>query len=284
MVTTVFWNIDSLHGIKNDDREFARLISQLCAENSVDIAVFIECGIPVAQILEAFQPTGVYTIIASQERFAVIARFDSRYMERLIPPISDNRTDYWHLNLPLQQSAILSVIHGPDRRNNSPAKQELFFQQVSANISWAEGQVGHNRSIVFGDFNSNPFESPMGSLIGMHAVSSRSVAQKISRRCYNTDYRFFYNPMWRLFGDSRAGDSPPGTYYYNGSNPHEIFWHMLDQVLLRPELSDKLPANGLKIITKIGDQSLLTSNGIPDRSSASDHLPVLFTLDLANNA
>jgi exonuclease III len=283
MFTTVFWNIDSLRDLENYDREFGRLLSQLCVEHNVDIAVLIECRIPVVKVLEAFQPRDIYTMIPSQEKFAVIARFDSRFMERLVPPLSSDRTDYWHLNLPLQKSAIISAIHGPDRRNNSPAKQELFFQQVAANISWAELQVGHSRSIVFGDFNSNPFESPVGSLSGMHAVSSRSIAAKISRKCYNVDYPFFYNPMWSLLGDFRSGDSPPGTYYHDGSNPHEFYWHMLDQVLLRPELCERLTTNGLKIITKIGDQSLLTRSGIPDRSNASDHLPVLFTLDLTDD-
>lgn len=284
MFTTVFWNIDSLRDLENDEREFGSLVSQLCIENNVDVAVLIECRIPAVNFLAAFQANDAYMPIPSQDKFVVIARFDSRFMERLTPPLSSHRADFWHLNLPLQKPMIISAIHGPDRRNNSPAKQELFFQQVAANISWAERQLGHSRSIVFGDFNSNPFESPMGSLSGMHSVSSRTVANKISRNCYDADYQFFYNPMWSLLGDFPPDDSPPGTYYHDGSNPHEFYWHMLDQVLLRPELSERLAANGLRIITRIGDQSLLTQSGIPDRSNASDHLPVLFTLDLSNHS
>lgn len=285
MVTTLFWNIDSRWSHENDDREFGKLLSQLCVEYSVDIAVLIECHLPAEHILSSFQPSDLYRLIPSRENSAVIARFDSRFMGRLVPPVPNNRADYWHLSLPLHKSVIFSALHGPDRRNNSSTKQELFFAQVVANISWAEGQVGHSRSIVFGDFNSNPFESPIGSLAGMNAVASRkTIATKGSRTCYGVKYPFFYNPMWNFFGDFRSHDSPPGTYYFDGSNPHEFYWHMLDQVLLRPELCETLANDGIKIITKIGAQSLLTRNGIPDRSTASDHLPLLFTLNLREKA
>jgi hypothetical protein len=55
---------------------------------------------------------------------------------------------------------------------------------------------------------------------------------------------------------------------------------MFDQVLVRPELMDRFPNHELKILTAVGEKSLVSPSGVPDRKGASDHLPVLFKLDL----
>jgi hypothetical protein len=82
--------------------------------------------------------------------------------------------------------------------------------------------------------------------------------------------------MWGLLGDRAIG--PPGSYYYSASSSIEYFWHLFDQVLLRPELMDTLKV--LEILHTDGESSLLNQLGRPDSRTASDHLPILFRLDL----
>jgi hypothetical protein len=86
--------------------------------------------------------------------------------------------------------------------------------------------------------------------------------------------------MWGLFGDRTSG--PPGTYYWRSSVTSNHHWHILDQVLLRPSLADKLTR--LKILRRDGpgsaDNSLLDKHGLPEREGISDHLPLLFELDI----
>ena len=54
---------------------------------------------------------------------------------------------------------------------------------------------------------------------------------------------------------------------------------MYDQVLVRPELADKL--GRVEILDFDGQQSLVTKrSGRPRRSVSSDHLPIFFELDL----
>lgn len=60
----------------------------------------------------------------------------------------------------------------------------------------------------------------------------------------------------------------------------EYFWHMFDQVLIRPELLSIFKTEELKILTSGSVTSLVTAKGMPKRSVASDHLPILFQLDL----
>ena len=91
-----------------------------------------------------------------------------------------------------------------------------------------------------------------------------------------TSYPFFYNPMWGHFGD---GEGPvPGTYHYSRSEHVCRFWHMFDQVLIRPALLDSFDSTELTIITGDGTMSFLRDDGTPNRGAASDHLPVLFRL------
>lgn len=74
--------------------------------------------------------------------------------------------------------------------------------------------------------------------------------------------------------------SPPGTHYFNGGDVHELFWHMLDQVVLRPQSLHMFSEANLRVLTEAGELRLLTGRGLPDANSASDHLPVLFKLNL----
>jgi hypothetical protein len=82
--------------------------------------------------------------------------------------------------------------------------------------------------------------------------------------------------MWGYLGDRTPG--PPGTYYYSASSPLTYFWNTFDQMLLRPDLMNTLTE--LQILDTDGQTSLLTKAGKPRKSEASDHLPILFRLDI----
>jgi hypothetical protein len=105
----------------------------------------------------------------------------------------------------------------------------------------------------------------------------RRVAGEKSRVVQDREYQFFYNPMWNLLGDESNG--PPGTYYYRKAAPKALFWHMFDQVLIRPDLIDRFSVTELKIIEGDGQTSFI-KNGFPDKTVASDHLPIVFRLNL----
>jgi len=56
------------------------------------------------------------------------------------------------------------------------------------------------------------------------------------------------------------------------------FWNIFDQVLLRPALMNSL--DELRVLDRVDGTPLLLPQGVPDRSTGSDHLPLLFRLDL----
>ena len=123
----------------------------------------------------------------------------------------------------------------------------------------------------------NPFDKGMIGALGLHATMDRRIAQKVERTVQKKTYTYFYNPMWSFLGDASPGS--PGTYYYNNSEPITYFWNMFDQVLIRPELLGRFSYSSLKILEQDGDVSFLKKNGQPN-PSVSDHLPIIFKLDL----
>ena len=200
-----FWNVDSLPNRRADERPIARLAAEFATARALDVLVLIECGLTRSSLLTAFNPETSYFAIECADRFKVLANFHPRYMERLEPPVPSDRFDIWRLSLPLQQDVLVSVVHGLDKRNNSESKQALFLEQVVSAIAYFENELGHDRSVVLGDFNSNPFEAPLASAVGMNAVMSRRIARGNPRRMLNKSYPYFYNPMWNLYGDDRKG-------------------------------------------------------------------------------
>lgn len=70
-----------------------------------------------------------------------------------------------------------------------------------------------------------------------------------------------------------------GSYYYDNSEHVSYFWHLFDQVLIRPELSERFDTLQLKIITDSPSQRLVRQDGRPDAAVFSDHLPLMFGLN-----
>jgi hypothetical protein len=124
----------------------------------------------------------------------------------------------------------------------------------------------------------NPFESGMVSAAGLHAVMDRRIAREGSRVVQGREYPFFYNPMWGLLGDGSRG--PAGTFFHRHAEQEAYFWNMFDQVLVRPALLDRFDFKDLAILDDTGAEPLVKDSGVPDRDVGSDHLPVLFRLNL----
>jgi hypothetical protein len=143
-------------------------------------------------------------------------------------------------------------------------------------IGEVEQEVGHDRTVLVGDLNMNPFESGMVSAAGLNATMARDQASKGFRTVQGRQYPFFYNPMWGHFGDRDR--NPAGTYYRDSGQHVNYYWNMFDQVLIRPSLLDMFPQDGVEIVTHAGTAPLLTSGGAPDLAKGSDHLPLLFRL------
>ncbi len=167
---------------------------------------------------------------------------------------------------------LLSLLYVSEDTQN----YELTF--LGQEIEKIEKKIKHTRTLLVGDFNMNPFAKGMVSAGGIHGISSQKIAAKKTRIVQGREYPYFYNPMWNFLGDINSKNQ--GTYHYRKADHLCYFWNTFDQVLIRPDLFDVWDRDFLQIVVSDGQNDLINDNGIPIGKHLSDHLPILFRLNL----
>ena len=267
MPTFLFWNLNG--------GGLARGVAHLARQEKADVLILAECRLAPAELLwelNADTPDFQYAH-GHCGHLTFYTRFDPYYLRGVT---ESHRISIRQLALPGRQTLLIAAAHLPSKRDWSEESQLFESVHLARLIEDAERWQGHQRTLVIGDLNMNPFESGMVAASGgLHAVMSRQVAARASRKVQKERYRFFYNPLWGHFGD-RGGAG--GTYYYESGEPVCYFWNIFDQVLLRPELLEGFAHERLRIVTEVEGISLL-KDGCPDRELASDHLPVAVEIE-----
>jgi hypothetical protein len=162
---------------------------------------------------------------------------------------------------------------------NSADNQRSVALDLWTDVREQEELYKHDRTVLLGDLNADPFETSIISSDGLHATMSRAVAARATRKVNGADKGpLFLNPMWPHWGDSLSG--PPGTYYKACSITDCLFWHVFDQVLLRTDADPYFDHQSLQILDGDGQNNFRSKRGIPKRKKFSDHLPIVFRLKL----
>jgi endonuclease/exonuclease/phosphatase (EEP) superfamily protein YafD len=173
-----------------------------------------------------------------------------------------------------EQHLLVAVHVESQLWQQSPDDQGLVADQLHRFIEGVEARLGHGRTVVIGDFNMDPFSPAMVDIRGLNAMVTRRRAARGVRTARRIQRNTFYNPMWNLLGD----DEPPsGSYYWKNPGARGYFWHMLDQVLVRGELSRNV--SSVRLMTGAGTQPLVSRQGLP-LAKASDHLPLFVEIQL----
>ena len=270
MTTFLFWNLNR--------KPIQHLIAALAAEHDVDVLILAECNIPLAALLVALnddQDEKYSVPFSLSERLLVLSRFPPQSIR---PLFEDAYLSIRSLKPPVGIEILLVAAHLPSKRYQEGKDQALTATRIARMIEDQERDVGHTRTLVVGDLNMNPFESGVVGAEALHAVLDKKTALKVSRVVAQKRRQYFYNPMWGRLGDGSQG--PPGTYYRQSSRQINYFWNTFDQILLRPELISRFEEKNFAVLTVVGHMPLVNSVGIPNKRLASDHLPVLFRLNL----
>ncbi len=269
----LFWNLKGL--------QLQELVAKLVREHDVAIIALVECAIDPAMLLSSLTANGVpgfshpLSPTGTENDIKVFTRLSNSTLQHLYDD-SNNHLTIRRLRVGSAPDVLLVVAHSQSKRNWSDKDQSQGAIRLARTIDDIERKHGHRRTILMGDLNMNPFEDGMVGSEGLHGVMTKRTARRGSRVVDGVDRPFFYNPMWRFFGE--RPDGPPGTHFYAaGGKPIAFFWHMFDQVLVRPELIDAL--SGVRIIDSVASTSLLDEDEQPDTNFASDHLPLLFSLE-----
>jgi len=270
MFCAVFWNI----GGKSHRQGIVRLITALQRQEDADVIALAECSDGViGSLLRGLNAPGrppEYTIVPTQSRVKVLAR-------QAIPEVREIEHHRYYSIFQLSRGKLpslnLAVVHMVSLLEKDAAHIDREVEQFAEAIRKSEETISHDRTIVLGDLNAHPFSEGVAGSVGLHGVMSRRVASRTERPASHRLYPFFFNPMWQFFGDDATG--PAGTYYRAGKGDHLAFyWHLFDQVLLRPSLLPFYQDDSVCIVTKIAGTNLAGRDGTPDRESGSDHFPI----------
>jgi len=254
MLTFLFWNLSR--------KPLTGLVRHVAVEHGVDVVIMAESNVAELPDFE-FAP-------AQCEAVRVFTRFSPD----LIKPVKESR----HLRLPGRESLLVAAAHLPSKLYISAESQRTDQSVLARAIRGAEDVVGHSRTVLIGDLNANPFEPGVVGAGDLNAVMTRSLAQRPGRTVNGEKCPHFYNPMWGHFGD--RSDRYSGTYYYDRGEHVTYYWNVFDQVMLRSALLDRFDSGDLQMVTEVGGLDLLTDEGVPDQNVASDHLPLVFRIDI----
>lgn len=270
----LFWNIQK-------KKETFEIIRKLILSEDIDIlllAEFPEC--PPEELLLSLNTEHSLYKYEHVEKSAPYDKVEifTRFSALSIVPLKDTkRLSAKKFFSPLLEKDITIITcHLPSKATPGFEKnQSEYAEDVKDFIDEVEKQAGHKRTIMCGDFNMDPFEEGVIKAKGLHAINNKAIAVRNIKRTVNAkEYHLFYNPMWKLYNNEPV----PGTHYYNSSNYINYYWHIYDQIIMRPELVNCFNEDALRIITGF-DNSLLTPNHQIDKKY-SDHLPIKFNFKI----
>lgn len=268
----VFWNVKK--------KDLTNFICSITASTNADIVVLAENGVSSKETLLALRAN------VSQDFYfpQVIPRPNQRFHCFCRNPRLDlsetheaDRISVRKLQIG-QNNILLVLVHGIDIRNHDSAARQEFAHNLANDLKFCQDEKKTNKLILLGDFNMNPFERGMNMASGLNAMMTKSCVERGYRTYRGTNYDFYYNPMWSLFGDNTNG--PAGTIY-NTSSQGPYGWSMLDQVIIHHSIVGLF--DSVKILTEAGTESLMSKRGRPDANNASDHFPILVNFSEDNN-
>jgi hypothetical protein len=265
----LFWNMDGLPR--------SEALCRMVKRHDVQSVVLAEPGLPVKELVASTSEAAdaeFHAVRSNTEKVIFLTTVSRKNVEWSGFDNSSRfaifRMHFGRMDVLIACAHLISRLHAKD------GDQTLEATRFVDSIVRVENQWDHRRTIVVGDLNMNPFDDGLIAARCLHAVPTKALAELGSRTIDGAEYPFFYNPMWNFFGDQTPG--PPGTYFYSQAVQTVHFWNIFDQVLVRPALLDFF--QGPTILESDGENSLLKNTGRPSRRTGSDHLPLLFSLNV----
>ena len=264
----LFWNVGK--------RATAQLIADAIRALDIDLLLLAEADFDdeLTQLLNAASDRPFWF---PQPLPGARLRLHTRLPNGSVTPVAEkNWLAAYHIKPLVGCDFLLVGAHIGSKLHLDRAAQAALSPRIRESIEEWEAAVGHARTVVAGDFNMNPFEDGVMGSEGLHAVMTRADAHRRARKVLGERRRFFYNPMWRHFGD--RDDAPAGTYRDGGSGPLAFFWNIFDQVVVRPDLLNCFDDGSVRVVTKFKGRNLATRSGRPNRKAGSDHFPIVFEI------
>ena len=257
-----FWNV-------RKSEASIEILADLVAEHELDVIALAES--PISSGTLALSLTKATGAIFRPDVINVPNRITWAYKASVnaMAVFDGDKVSIREIKPALGESLLLCGIHAASRLARDLDELNVLIPRAAEAVLEAEQKQGHDRTVVFGDFNLSPFDQGLISSESFHGVMSRQTADRRERTVYEKSRKFFYNPMWKLLA---ADDAVCGTYHFSSNNPLEYFWYCYDQILFRPSLLPNLTDEPVLIVQNTKKYQLVDGRGMP---SVSDHLPII---------
>lgn len=258
----MFWNT-------HNNTKINELLCDLIIENDINIVVLAEYKADISELIQALYQEGrimtEYCTIGCK-RITIIG--DIKNVK------SCYHSNYSSMQL-INNDFILCCVHLSSQIfSGNDELREVEASRIIREINSLEETNNTKNTIVVGDFNVDPFDKLMIKPFYFYGQPIYDVSAKEAHKIVEESYYMFYNPMWNMLGDFNR---PYGTCYADSNQAVGIYWHIFDQVIIRPNLRERFISNSLKILEASREINLLNDKGVPDKS-ISDHLPIVFEI------
>ncbi|MCR4317971.1 MAG: hypothetical protein NUW37_16630 [Planctomycetes bacterium] len=267
----VFWNVH--------DRVEIQMLVSIANDNNADILLLAEFNSDVGELVQTLNSSSNrrYTELRGipGQKITAISTFgpdDFDFSEQKQGLIL-------HFRKPGFLPTIIACVHLPSKRESDEAEadQAYYARDFALVLRTIEQDYKHSNTLIIGDFNMNPWESGMMDADAFNSIPCLKTAPRsgLYRVFGKSEYSFFYNPTWNLLGDWNGA---PGSFFYGSVGLKSLYWNMFDQIIMRPDMAERLNKDSFRILTSSFDANLLNNLGRP---GISDHLPIYFELDLS---
>ncbi len=223
-LTFTYWNtknIDSadiIIDILKQEKPILFFLSEFNIENSNDLESKL-----IGKDYEVFENPGC-------ERITVLKRIDINIELNLQSKF------FTILNLVDNDMFIVSL-HLPSQMYQSLDSLKEILRNLRNTIDEDIGSSAETKILIIGDFNVNPYESPMINYDGF--VSTNSPKAKHTINYSGLSRTTYYNPTWQLYSRNNF----PGTKQFkrpSATSYDVIEFHYLDQVLISQKLLENM--------------------------------------------
>lgn len=291
MINVLFWNVNQRSGLES-------VLVDLIRSLNIDILLLAEGNNLKDERIEQGPLKRVPQKLAVRPGPFTPKFFTSNkgfHLESIGMDVVRKRLVYCILSIQGKSPILFGGIHFPSKKSYDLSSQNSLASLYARDIYDKEAQLDHSfphdRTLVLGDFNMNPFEPGMINPLGFNATLSSSVAMQGKRTFGGGDYLYFYNPMWNLMGDRSLLQGKlklPGSYFFHTtSDVNSIFWNIFDGVILRKGLVDEIYWPSFRLIEKVNGHTLVHKHApgeghnfeyIIAEDQFSDHVPLFFQI------
>ena len=185
MYRIVFWNLKR--------KDLTGIVCELAFATNADVLVLNECTVPIHKTLHALKSRVDQQFFVpksnSEDRFHCFCRKSALDLTEVHKGF---RTSVRKLNL-ASTPALLGLVHGVDIRNYDSDTRQSVAQYLADELRFVESEQGHNRLILMGDFNMNPYDRGMNLAMGMNAMTTRACVAPGHRIFLGKTYDLYYN-------------------------------------------------------------------------------------------